>query len=96
MRVRAAHRDEQLAQLRTEEWLTVEWPVGDAAPAKYWLSALPEDIAFAGLADPAKLRRRIGRDCQDLKQEAGLGDFEGRGWRGFHHHATLCIAACGF
>src|ERR1035437_1714535 len=36
------------------------------------------------------------RDYQELKQEVGLGHFEGRGWRGFHHHATLCIAAYGF
>jgi SRSO17 transposase len=43
-----------------------------------------------------KLRRRIERDYQELKQEAGLGHYEGRGWRGFHHHATLCIAAYGF
>src|SRR5438046_8864327 len=44
----------------------------------------------------AKLRWRIERDYQELKQELGLGDYEGRGWRGFHHHATLCIAAYGF
>ena len=36
------------------------------------------------------------RDYQELKQEFALGHFEGRGWRGFHHHATLCIAAYGF
>ena len=46
--------------------------------------------------DLAKLRWRIERDYQELKQEVGLGHFEGRGWRGFHHHATLCIAAYGF
>jgi hypothetical protein len=44
----------------------------------------------------AKLRWRIERDYQELKQELGLGDYEGRGWRGFHHHASLCIAAYGF
>lgn len=33
---------------------------------------------------------------QDLKQEFGLAHYEGRGWSGFHHHATLCIAAYGF
>ena len=43
-----------------------------------------------------KLRWRIERDYRELKQEVGLGHFEGRGWRGFHHHATLCIAAYGF
>jgi len=48
------------------------------------------------MVDLAKLRWRIERDYQELKQEVGLGHFEGRGWRGFHHHATLCIAAYGF
>jgi SRSO17 transposase len=40
------------------------------------------------MVDFAKLRWRIERDYQELKQEVGLGHFEGRGWRGFHHHAT--------
>jgi SRSO17 transposase len=44
----------------------------------------------------AKHRWIIERDYQELKQELGLGHYEGRGWRGFHHHATLCIAAYGF
>ena len=44
----------------------------------------------------AKMRWRIERDYQDLKQEFGLGHYEGRGWRGFHHHASLSIAAYGF
>src|SRR2546430_14715916 len=47
-------------------------------------------------SDLTKLRWRIERDYQELKQEVGLGHFEGRGWRGFHHHATMCIAAYGF
>jgi SRSO17 transposase len=78
------------------EWLLVEWPEGEAEPTKYWLSTLPEDISFQQLVDLAKLRWRIERDYQELKQEVGLGHYEGRGWRGFHHHATLCIAAYGF
>ena len=44
----------------------------------------------------AKQRWIIERDYEELKQELGLGHYEGRGWRGFHHHATLCIAALGF
>src|SRR5258706_3915270 len=63
---------------------------------KYWLSTLPESIALQRLVYFAKLRWRIERDYQELKQEVGLGHFEGRRWRGFHHHATLCIAAYGF
>ena len=74
----------------------IEWPKGEKEPTKYWLSTLPEDITFPRLVDLAKLRWRIERDYQELKQEVGLGHYEGRGWRGFHHHATLCIAAYGF
>jgi SRSO17 transposase len=96
LRVRVAHRDYNLAKSRSEEWLLIEWPKSEAEPTKYWLSTVPENIAFHRLVDLAKLRWRIERDYQDLKQEVGLGHFEGRGWRGFHHHATLCIAAYGF
>src|SRR3954463_7053011 len=96
VRVRAAHRDEWRTAPRDEEWLLIEWPEGDAEPAKYWLSTLPPDMPFDRLVDLAKLRWRIERDYQELKQELGLGHYEGRGWRGFHHHATLCIAAYAF
>jgi SRSO17 transposase len=55
-----------------------------------------EDTALDVLVDTAKFRWRIERDYQELKSELGLAHFEGRSWRGFHHHATLCIAAYGF
>jgi SRSO17 transposase len=96
VRIRVAHRDYWLAEPRAEEWLLIEWPEGEKEPTKYWLATLAEDIAFRRLVDLTKLRWRIERDYQELKQEVGLGHFEGRGWRGFHHHATLCIAAYGF
>ena len=92
VRVRAAHRNE----VRSEEWLVIEWPLGEAEPTKYWLSTLPPSIAFKELVRLIKLRWRIERDYQELKQELGLGHYEGRNWRGFHHHATLSIAAYGF
>jgi SRSO17 transposase len=91
-RVRPVTRAEQPA----EEWLMIEWPAGEAEPTKYWLSTLPDDIGFENLVDRTKLRWRIERDYQDLKQEVGLGHYEGRGWRGLHHHITLCVAAYGF
>jgi SRSO17 transposase len=96
VRVQAAHHDEGRAEPRDEEWLLIEWPEGDAEPAKYWLATIPPDMPFERLVDLAKLRWRIERDYQELKQELGLGHYEGRGWRGFHHHATLCIAAYAF
>jgi len=84
------------AATRPEETLLIEWPNGEAAPTKYWLANVDKKISFRGLVDIAKMRRRIERDYQDLKQEIGLDHYEGRGWRGFHHHGTLCIAAYGF
>ena len=88
LRIRIAHRDFNRSEPWPEEWLLIEWPKGEEEPTKYWLSTLPENIGFARLVDLAKLRWRIERDYQELKQEVGLGHFEGRGWRGFHHHAT--------
>lgn len=96
VRVRPAHRDTQRDTPRAEEWLLVEWPAGEPAPTKYWLATLPARAAMRTLVDTAKLRWRVERDYQELKQELGLGQFEGRGWCGVHHHATLCIAAYGF
>jgi SRSO17 transposase len=96
VRVRPAHRDYERSTPRPDEWCLIEWPAGEAEPTKYWLSTEPASISRSALVKTAKLRGRIERDYQDLKQELGLGHYEGRGWRGFHHHATLGIAAYGF
>jgi SRSO17 transposase len=93
VRVRPAHRDGQRSAPRPEEWLLIEGPRGEPVPTKYWLSTLPETIPVADLVRLAKLRWRIERDYQELKDELGLDHFEGRGWRGFHHHGALCTAA---
>ncbi len=96
VRVRPAHRDYWQAEPQAEEWLLMEWPKGESEPAKYWLSTLSADTKLKDLVAIAKQRWIIERDYEELKQELGLGHYEGRGWRGFHHHATLCIAAYGF
>lgn len=96
LRVRPAHRDYWRSEQREEEWLLIEWPEGDAEPLKYFLSTAPSDATLEQLVFVTKMRWRIERDYQELKQEFGLGHYEGRGWQGFHHHATLCIAAYGF
>jgi SRSO17 transposase len=96
VRVRPAHRDTQRSEPWPEEWLLIEWPKGEAEPAKYWVSNLPRRTSLKRLVRIAKARWWIERDYQELKQELGLGHYEGRNWRGFHHHASLCIAAYGF
>jgi SRSO17 transposase len=96
LRVRPAHRDYWRSEPHPEEWLLIEWPATESEPTKYWLSTLPADTALMELVHMGKHRWIIERDYQELKQELGLGHYEGRGWRGFHHHATLCLAAYGF
>jgi SRSO17 transposase len=96
VRVRPAHRDYRKAEPHAEEWLLMEWPKGEAEPAQYWLSTVPAGTKLKDLVKLAKHRWIIERDYEELKQELGLNHYEGRGWRGFHHHATLCIAAYGF
>ena len=91
--LRPAHRDDKAATPRAEEWRLIEWPADAAEPTKFWLSTLPANASRTALVRHAMLRWRTERDYQELKQEVGLGHYEGRGWRGFHHHATLCIVA---
>jgi SRSO17 transposase len=92
VRVRVAQGDLP----REEEWLLIEWPKGDVEPTRYFLSTLPAGISTKALVATVKMRWRVERDYLELKQELGLGHYEGRNWRGFHHHASLCIAAYGF
>ena len=94
LRVRAT--GEGTTGAEPEEWLLIEWPEGEEEPTKFWLSTLPETMHLGRMVDITMMRWRIERDYHELKQEVGLGHFEGRGWRGFHHHATMCIAAYGF
>ena len=79
-----------------ELWLLCEWPASDEAPSRFWLSDLPAGTSIATLVRLGKLRWRIERDYQEMKEEVGLDHFEGRTWRGFHHHVALCALAHGF
>ena len=96
VRVRHAGGNMGRARLWPSQWLLIEWPDHEPEPTKYWLSTLPEDSAINDLVAAAKMRWRIERDYLELKQELGLGHYEGRSWRGFHHHASLTIAAYAF
>jgi SRSO17 transposase len=96
VRVRPAHRDFERSEPYPRQWLLMEWPADEAEPTKYWLSTLSIETKPRDLVHMAKQRWISERDYEELKQELGLGHYEGRGWRGFHHHATLCIAAYGF
>ena len=95
-RVRTAHLHHRNEPPGHEQWMLCEWPEGEAAPTKFYLSTLPVDTPLRALVRLAKLRWRVERDYQEMKEEVGLDHFEGRSWRGFHHHAALCAVAHGF
>jgi SRSO17 transposase len=96
VRIRTAHRHAEGIPPGEEQWLLAEWPAGEDAPTRFWLSTLPLTTSLRKLVRLAKLRWRVERDYQEMKQEVGLDHYEGRTWRGFHHHATLCAVAHGF
>jgi SRSO17 transposase len=96
VRVRPAHDDTRRSTPHPIEWLLVEWPEGHKKPSHYWLSTAAESAALEDLVRLVQVRWRIERDFQELKDEIGLDHFEGRGWRGFHHHGVLSIAAYAF
>jgi SRSO17 transposase len=96
LRVRPAYGDDRKGGFQPEQWLLIEWPAGAEEPSGYWLARLPVKLSSKRLVGISKHRWVIERDYEELKQELGLGHYEGRNWRGFHHHGTLCIAAYGF
>jgi SRSO17 transposase len=94
-RVRTAHRHGNGEPPGDEQWLLCQWPADQDSPTKYYFSNLPPGTTLKTLVRLAKLRWRVERDYQEMKNEVGLDHFEGRSWRGFHHHAALCAAAHG-
>ncbi|AKQ65125.1 Mobile element protein [Myxococcus hansupus] len=96
LRIRIAHGYSVGLAPGDEQWLLCEWPKNEKQPTKFHLSTLPASISLKQLVRLTKLRWRVERDYQELKAEVGLDHFEGRTWRGFHHHATLCAVAHGF
>jgi len=79
-----------------EQWLLCEWPDSEDEPTRFWLSTLPTNTSVRTLVRLGKLRWRVERDYQEMKQEVGLDHFEGRTWRGLHHHFSLCAVAHAF
>lgn len=96
LRVCVAGSDNQQNEPLREQWLLIEWPKGEKKPTRFWVSNLPKSVSLRRLVFWAKQSWISERDNMELIQELGLGHFEGRGWRGFHHHASLAIAAYGF
>ena len=96
-RVYSAERHTKKERLALKPiWLIIEETGEEKRPYKFYFSNMSERTATKRLVTLIKLRWRIERDYQELKGEIGLDHFEGRTWRGFHHHAALCAVAHGF
>ncbi len=96
VRVHTAHKHGAGAQPGPCLWFLCEWPSNETSPQRFWFSSLPDGTPLKTLVRLAKLRWRVERDYQDMKGEVGLDHFEGRTWRGFHHHVTLVAVAHAF
>jgi SRSO17 transposase len=96
VRVVATHPVHNNHQLPRWEWLIIEWPPGADTPSDYWLSNLAENEPPERLARLARLRWQVELDYRQLKGELGLDHYEGRSYRGFHHHAALVTCAHAF
>jgi SRSO17 transposase len=76
--------------------LLAEWPPGEPEPVAYWLASLPAEVGLARLVHLAKLRWRVEHDDRELRDALGLDHFEGRSFKGWHHHVTLVSVAHAF
>jgi SRSO17 transposase len=95
-RVRPAHRLSAGQEPLAACWLLVQWPEGEAEPTKYFFSNLPGGTSVRRLVRTAKGRWWVEHSYKELKDELGLDHYEGRGWRGWHHHVTLVLLAYAF
>lgn len=95
-RVRPAHKLAAGKEPLGECWLLAEWPKEAKGPTKYFFSNLPAAASLKRLVATAKSRWPIEHSYRELKDELGLDHFEGRSWRGWHHHVVLVLLAYAF
>jgi len=95
-RVRPAHRLSDGRGPQDECWLLAEWPAGEPAPTKYFLSNLPATTSLRRLVRAAKGRWWVEQSYREMKDELGLDHYEGRSWAGWHHHVALVMLAYAF
>jgi SRSO17 transposase len=95
-RVVVCHDDGTAVDEREELWLLIEWPPNENEPTKFTLSTLPKRTSVKTLALTTKERWRNERVYEDLKGELGLDHFEGRRFRGWHHHVSVALCCYAF
>jgi SRSO17 transposase len=79
-----------------EEWLLIEWPMGEDEPTGYFLTTLPRRMSKKQIVRLLKERFRTEQAYEELKGELGLDHFEGRSFPGWHHHVSAVLCAYAF
>jgi SRSO17 transposase len=95
-RVVPCHDDGTEPEEREEVWLLIEWPPNETAPTKFSFATLSRRTALAELVRVTNERWRTERVYEDLKGEVGLDHFEGRRYRGWHHHVSVALCCYAF
>ncbi|MCC6362206.1 MAG: IS701 family transposase [Bryobacterales bacterium] len=76
-----------------QAWLVVDWPAGASAAYHYYLAHLHRPPSKARCLKLSRSRWHVEQYFQRAKDDLGLDHFEGRSWRGFHHHLVLSAVA---
>jgi SRSO17 transposase len=95
-RVKVAHDDGTEVAQREPIWLAIEWPEQEPRPAKYSLTTLPRRMSKKNIIRTIKERWRTEQAYQEMKGELGLDHFEGRSFRGWHHHVSVVLCCYAF
>ena len=76
-----------------QTWLVVDWPEGAAEPYHLYLAWFKTEPAPQRCLRLSRGRFPIEQFFQRDKTDLGLDHYEGRSWRGFHHHLVLAAVA---
>ena len=91
--VHLQHRLRQGKEELEKVWLVVDWPSGDKEPYHYYLAHFHRPPGRARCLKLSRSRWHVEQYFQRSKDDLGLDHFEGRSWRGFHHHLALSALA---
>jgi SRSO17 transposase len=95
-RVRLANNDGIALDAHEPLWLVIEWPFGESEPSQFVVMTLPARMSKKQLVRRYKERYRTEQAYEEMKGELGLDHFEGRRFRGWHHHVSVVLCCYAF
>ena len=95
-RVRLANEDGIPLDEHEPLWLFIEWPFGESEPSQFGVTTLPAKMSKKQIVRRYKERYRTEQAYEEMKGELGLDHFEGRRFRGWHHHISIVLCCYAF